>query len=378
MEKKPHISPWYFVVGLLVMLAVQTLCSPPGANTLPYSDFKSLLKEGEVRGVVIGSDSISRKLKGPQQLQNAAPGPNTVAARQPHGVDAQHRFVTARVNDPLVPELEARHVQFTGRVRHRYRWLSIVLGWVMPAVILVVLWALLMRRMGSDGGLMSIGKSKGKVYMQKKTGVTFADVAGIDEAKAELMEVVQFLAGPGRYRQLGGKIPKGVLVVGAPGTGKTLLAKAVAGEAGVPFFNLSGSDFVEIFVGVGAARVRDLFAQAQQRATDMARLMVTQYGMSERLGLATFEQQSPSMFLNAKAPMQQGQHEYSERTARTMDAEVHKLLDEAHARVSRTLAAQRATLDTLSALLLEKEVIDHEALMRIPRMAEIESRAGAG
>jgi ATP-dependent Zn protease len=242
----------------------------------------------------------------------------------------------------------------------------------------VVLWALLMKRMGSGGGLMSIGKSKGKVYMQKKTGVTFADVAGIDEAKAELMEVVQFLAGPGRYRQLGGKIPKGVLVVGAPGTGKTLLAKAVAGEAGVPFFNLSGSDFVEIFVGVGAARVRDLFAQAQQRATDMARLMVTQYGMSERLGLATFEQQSPSMFLNAKAPMQQGQHEYSERTARTMDAEVHKLLDEAHARVSRTLAAQRATLDTLSALLLEKEVIDHEALMRIPRMAEIESRAGAG
>jgi cell division protease FtsH len=115
-----------------------------------------------------------------------------------------------------------------------------------------------------------------------------------------------------------------------------------------------------------------------QRATDMARLMVTQYGMSERLGLATFEQQSPSMFLNAKAPMQQGQHEYSERTARTIDAEVHKLLDEAHTRVSRTLAAQRATLDTLSALLLEKEVVDREALMQIPRVAEIETRAGAG
>jgi cell division protease FtsH len=194
-EKKPHISPWYFVVGLLVMLAMQTLYSPPGAHTLPYSDFKSLLKEGEVRSVIIGSDSISGKLKGPQQPQNAAPGPNTVAARQPHGVDAQHRFVTARVNDPsLVPELEARHMQFTGRVRHR--WLSTILGWAMPAVILVALWALLMRRMGSGGGLMSIGKSKGKVYMQKKTGITFADVAGIDEAKAELMEVVHSLPVP--------------------------------------------------------------------------------------------------------------------------------------------------------------------------------------
>ncbi|HET8609159.1 MAG TPA: ATP-dependent zinc metalloprotease FtsH [Burkholderiales bacterium] len=628
MEKKPHFSPWYFVVGLLVMLAVQTLYSPQQANTLPYSDFKSLLKEGKVRSVIIGADSISGKLKEPQQPQNATEEPNTAAARKPHGADAQHRFVTARVNDPsLVPELEARRVQFTGRVRHQ--WLSTILGWVMPAVILVVLWALLMRRMGSGGGLMGVGKSKGKIYMQKKTGVTFADVAGIDEAKAELMEVVQFLAGPGRYRQLGGKIPKGVLVVGAPGTGKTLLAKAVAGEAGVPFFNLSGSDFVEIFVGVGAARVRDLFAQAQQRApciifideldalgkargaspvgghdereqtlnqllvemdgfetdksviimaatnrpemldaallrpgrfdrhvvvdrpdlngreqilkihtrqvrladdaslaklagltpgfvgadlanlvneaalhaarnnktvvemsdfeealdrivgglerknrvmnatekrtiayheaghalvaesrvhadrvskisiiprgvaalgytqqlptedryllkkselldrldvllggrvaeeivfgdvstgaqndlqraTDMARLMVTQYGMSERLGLATFEQQSPSMFLNVQVPAQQGQHEYSERTARTIDAEVHKLLDEAHARVSQTLAAQRATLDTLSALLLEKEVVDREALLQIPRVAEIESHAGTG
>ena len=163
-----------------------------------------------------------------------------------------------------MPELEAAHVRFTGHVANT--WIATLLSWILPAVIFVGLWMLVMKRMNPQSGLMSIGKSRAKVYVEHKTGVTFDDIAGIDEARAELMEIVDFLKNPERYRRLGGKIPKGVLLVGAPGTGKTLLAKAVAGEAGVPFFSLTGSDFVEMFVGVGAARVRDLFAQAQTKA----------------------------------------------------------------------------------------------------------------
>jgi cell division protease FtsH len=145
-------------------------------------------------------------------------------------------------------------------------WLSTLLSWILPAVIFFGLWMIVMKRMNPQSGLMSIGKSRAKVYVEHQTGVTFDDIAGIDEARGELMEIVDFLKNPERYRRLGGKIPKGVLLVGAPGTGKTLLAKAVAGEAKVPFFSLTGSDFVEMFVGVGAARVRDLFAQAQAKA----------------------------------------------------------------------------------------------------------------
>src|SRR5678816_4350948 len=141
------------------------------------------------------------------------------------------------------------------------------LSWVVPVVLFVLMWSYLGRKMGSgSGGLMQIGKSKARVYIEKKTGVTFADVAGIDEAEEEVAEVVGFLKDPDKYQRLGGHIPKGVLIVGPPGTGKTLLARAVAGEAGVPFFSLTGSDFVEMFVGVGAARVRDLFMQAMKNA----------------------------------------------------------------------------------------------------------------
>src|SRR4030095_5926193 len=143
---------------------------------------------------------------------------------------------------------------------------STLLSWVLPAVVFAGVWIFVMRRFGPQQGLMTIGKSKPRVYAEHKTGVTFDDVAGIDEARGELMEVVDFLKNPDRYRRLGGNIPKGVLIVAAHGTGRTLLSKAVAGEAGVPFFSLSGSDFVEMFVGVGAARVRDLFAQAQEKA----------------------------------------------------------------------------------------------------------------
>src|SRR5262249_9126421 len=151
-------------------------------------------------------------------------------------------------------ELERLHVQFTGHAENN--WLSALLGWLVPMAVFFGIWIFLVRRMNPQTPLMAIGKSKAKVYVQQDTGVSFDDVAGIDEARGELMEIVDFLKTPAKYHRLGGKIPKGVLLVGAPGTGKTLLAKAVAGEAKAPFFSLNGSDFVEMFVGVGAARVR--------------------------------------------------------------------------------------------------------------------------
>src|SRR3569832_184747 len=175
------------------------------------------------------------------------------------------RFTTVRGEDPaLIEALNAAKISYSGEIEGN--WAVTLLTWTVPGLIVIGLWTFLMRQSGMGNGVMEIGKSKAKVYIEKETGVTFGDVAGIDEAKGELMEVVQFLKTPDLYRRLGGKIPKGVLIVGAPGTGKTLLAKAVAGEAGVPFFSMSGSEFVEMFVGVGAARVRDLFAQAEQKA----------------------------------------------------------------------------------------------------------------
>jgi cell division protease FtsH len=175
--------------------------------------------------------------------------------------------VTIRVEDPeLATDLEHAGINFKGEVINE--WLPTVLSWVVPVVLFVLLWNFLFKRMGPRGGMMQIGKSKAKVYIEKKTGVSFNDVAGIDEAEEELIEVVEFLKNPQKYQRLGGHIPKGVLLVGPPGTGKTLLARAVAGEAGVPFFSISGSDFVEMFVGVGAARVRDLFSQAAQTCAE--------------------------------------------------------------------------------------------------------------
>ena len=180
--------------------------------------------------------------------------------------DGKSQFVTTRVDPQLADELKKYGVTYTGQVESTF--LQDLLSWVVPVLIFFGLWTFLARRMsqGLGGGLMSIGKSKAKVYVESDTGVRFDDVAGVDEAKDELREVVEFLKNPERYSRLGGRMPKGVLLVGPPGTGKTLLAKAVAGEAKVPFFSISGSEFVEMFVGVGAARVRDLFEQARSRA----------------------------------------------------------------------------------------------------------------
>ena len=214
-------------------------------DRVPYSQFRQWVTDGQVTECVIGSESIRGK---------------ALVAGSERG------FVTARVDDAgLIDLLEENQVRYSAQVENT--WLTTLLSWILPAVFFVGIWMFMARRMGGgSGGLMSIGKSKAKVYMEKGTGITFDDVAGIDEAKEELEEIVDFLRTPERFQALGGRIPRGVLLVGSPGTGKTLLAKAVAGEAGVPFFSISGSDFVEMFVGVGAARVRDLFEQAKKHA----------------------------------------------------------------------------------------------------------------
>ena len=261
--KKQKFSIGYFVIALIALFLLQSVLFAPHAETLSYSEFKALARKGKVSNLVLDKQTISGTLT-TDGLEGLLPKEKLEALKRVGS--GPHPFVTARVEDPsLVTELEVANVKFTGRVENT--WLSTLLSWILPALVFVGVWAFVIRRMGgAQGGLLAIGKSKAKVYVEHETGVTFDDVAGIDEARGELMEVVDFLKNPDRYRRLGGKIPKGVLIVGAPGTGKTLLAKAVAGEAGVPFFSLSGSDFVEMFVGVGAARVRDLFAQAQEKA----------------------------------------------------------------------------------------------------------------
>jgi len=261
--KQQSFTIWYVIAAFLTLFLVQALVLAPHVENLSYSEFKSLVAKDKVSSLVIGKQVITGTLAA-NGLEGLLPKEKIDELNRYGG--GVHRFVTARVDDPgLVAELEAAHVTFTGSVENT--WLTALLSWVVPALVFVGLWALVMRRMGNaQSGLLAIGKSKAKVYVEHSTGVTFDDVAGIDEARGELMEIVDFLKQPERYQRLGGKIPKGVLLVGSPGTGKTLLAKAVAGEARVPFFSLSGSDFVEMFVGVGAARIRDLFAQAQNKA----------------------------------------------------------------------------------------------------------------
>ncbi|HEV2228193.1 MAG TPA: ATP-dependent zinc metalloprotease FtsH [Steroidobacteraceae bacterium] len=264
MDTRHNFSIWYFVFAMVAMLALQSLLFNRHVETLAYSDFKTLLHAGKIKEVLIGDEALTgtADLRGAETLL-----PAEVAKSLPHDNLEQHAFITARVPDnDLIADLQAAKVRFSGQVENR--WLTTLLSWVAPALVFVLIWGFLMRRMGTGqlGSMLDVGKSKAKVFVQKETGVHFADVAGIDEAKQELMEVVDFLKNPERYRRLGGQIPKGVLIVGAPGTGKTLLAKAVAGEAGVPFLSISGSEFVEMFVGVGAARVRDLFEQAAKLA----------------------------------------------------------------------------------------------------------------
>lgn len=237
---------WYFVLVFILLIALQHYFLSKNVQTIPYSQFKHELSAGHISKLTIGTDTINGTL--------SAKGKNP------------EEFVTIRVEDPdLVKELDQKNVDYSGR--YESTWLSNILTWIVPIAIFFIVWRLLMTRMGGPGaGIMSFGRSRAKLLVQDEIQITFNDVAGIDEAKQELQEVVEFLKNPDKFQRLGGRIPKGVLLVGAPGTGKTLLAKAVAGEAKVPFFSISGSEFVEMFVGVGASRVRDLFSQATNQA----------------------------------------------------------------------------------------------------------------
>jgi cell division protease FtsH len=262
-DKRQAFSLWYLLGALVALVLVQELLATRHTQTLAYSEFKQALAAGKLSDVVIADGVATGRLQA-QGLDGILPKDKAEALERK---DGEHGFATVLLDDPgLVAALDEAKVRY-GSVREN-KWLGTLVSWVAPALVFFGIWWFLMKRMGGagQGGLLAIGKSKARVYMQQETGVSFKDVAGIDEARDELMEVVEFLKNPERYKRLGGRIPKGVLIVGAPGTGKTLLARAVAGEAGVPFLSLSGSEFVEMFVGVGAARVRDLFEQAATMA----------------------------------------------------------------------------------------------------------------
>jgi cell division protease FtsH len=244
---------WYGLAFLLLLGLAQMYYLTPGGRPIPYSDFKALVKGGQVADVTIGDQVIRGTLK----QAAAGSSPSDKQSKQ---------FTTTRVEDPkLTEELEAHNVKYSGEMVNR--WLPDLLGWIIPLVFFIGIWGFFFRRMsGAEGGVMSFARSRAKIFADDEVKVRFTDVAGVDEAREELKEIVEFLKNPKKYTNLGGRIPKGVLLVGPPGTGKTLLARAVAGEAHVPFFSLSGSEFVEMFVGVGAARIRDLFQQAEAKA----------------------------------------------------------------------------------------------------------------
>ena len=250
MEKQTKFNIWYVMLALLAVIWLRDAwLGMSQVETIPYSEFLHHVKAGEFEEIAISNNVIQAKLRKPTP-------------------DGRTRIVTTRVDPVLAKELSQYDVKFTGVVENTF--FRDLLSWVVPALVFAAIWMFVIRRMtgegGMGGGLMSIGKSKAKIYVETDTKVSFADVAGVDEAKDELREVVGFLKDPRGHGRLGGRLPKGVLLVGPPGTGKTLLARAVAGEAGVPFFSISGSEFVEMFVGVGAARVRDLFEQARKKA----------------------------------------------------------------------------------------------------------------
>ena len=251
MEKRHKFSIWYVLLGVWVVLLIQGyIASFLAAQVIPYSQFLDLLKGGKIVEAAVTANQIEGKMK--VEGEGGAPGETKA-------------FRTVRVDSELSTLLDQYKVVFKGQIESTL--LRDLLSWVFPLLLFVGIWYFFIRKMGAQqAGFMTLGKNKAKIYMQDELNVTFKDVAGVDEAKQELVEVVQFLKTPWKFTELGGRIPKGILLVGPPGAGKTLLAKAVAGESGVPFFSLSGSEFVEMFVGLGAARVRDLFVQAKEKA----------------------------------------------------------------------------------------------------------------
>ncbi|MEO1115305.1 MAG: ATP-dependent metallopeptidase FtsH/Yme1/Tma family protein, partial [Pseudomonadota bacterium] len=249
MEKKHQINLWYAFIAMMLVLMFQSWWTTyKTVEAIPYSQFETYLKDKKIEEISIRENTIEGKFKEPLK-------------------DGKQYFVTTRVDIPLAEELTKYDVKFTGIVQSTF--VRDLLSWVLPVLLFFGLWMFFIRRIAEKqgiGGMMTVGKSKAKVYVETDVDVRFDNVAGVDEAKRELKEVVDFLKDPKSYGRLGAHVPKGILLVGPPGTGKTLLARAVAGEAAVPFFSISGSEFVEMFVGVGAARVRDLFEQARKSA----------------------------------------------------------------------------------------------------------------
>jgi cell division protease FtsH len=248
MNKQHQWNAWYLVGAFMLLMLFQSVWTTyRTVEEIPYSDFLKFLNDGRIVELTVHQEQITGRLKEP--------------------INGRQYFVTVRVDPSLAEQIEKSGATFTGTVQNTF--LSTLLSWVVPVLLFFGIWMFVFRRFAEKqgfGGLVNVGKSKARVLVERDTGVTFDDVAGVDEAKAELQEIVSFLKDKDKYGRLGARIPKGILLVGPPGTGKTLIAKAVAGQAGVPFFSISGSEFVEMFVGVGAARVRDLFEQARKTA----------------------------------------------------------------------------------------------------------------
>ncbi|MBW2077266.1 MAG: ATP-dependent zinc metalloprotease FtsH [Deltaproteobacteria bacterium] len=249
MEKHHKFSIWYVLIAVWIVLILQhSIAQTFRVQQISYSEFLKGLQDGRVMEVAVTQDRIQGKIKTVEE-----------------GQEVERAFYTVRVDPNLSQMLEKYNVTFKGLAESNF--LKNLASWIFPIFLFIGIWYLMMRRFSAQqGSFLTLGRKKARVYMEDEVGVTFEDAAGVDEAKEELVEVIEFLKSPERFTRLGGKLPKGVLLVGPPGTGKTLLAKAVAGESGVPFFSMSGSEFVELFVGMGAARVRDLFAQAKEKA----------------------------------------------------------------------------------------------------------------
>src|SRR5438445_451791 len=495
MSQRIQFSLAYLLVAIIVLSFLQSWLLSPRTIEIPMSKFLELLKAEQIEKVAVTEREI-RGIAKPGALPAPPSAPGDRLRKLLGSEDEPRVFVTTRIplveDQQLVNELRAHHVEFAGRIETTF-WKDLLFGWVIPLAVMIAIWMFLMRRVG--GGptqALSFGRSKHKIFDRKELKTTFADVAGVDEAKAELVEIIDFLKNPRKYQRLGGRLPKGVLLVGPPGTGKTLLARAVAGEADVPFFTLSGSEFVEMFVGVGAARTpgfagadlanivneaallaarkeknavemsdfeeaidrmvaglekksrvlsekeRDIVAHHEmghafvaatvahadpvhkvtiiprgiaalgmtyqlptedrflltrseiedriavllggrvaeelvygevstgahndlERASELARLMVTKYGMSERVGLATYGERTP-LFL--KASGFGGERDFSEATARTISAEVRAILDRTDDRVRGILTTKKATLVAAAQELKRVETLEGEPLRR--------------
>ncbi|MGD9211277.1 MAG: ATP-dependent zinc metalloprotease FtsH [Desulfobacteraceae bacterium] len=249
MEKHHRFSMWYVLLAVWGVLIIHNFfVTAFEIQTIPYSKFLTLLKEEKISEVAI----TSNRIQGRMHTDGDAGGNGEL-------------FRTVRVDPEISHLLEKHNVKFKGQIESTF--LRDIFSWFFPVILFVGIWYYLIKRIqGQQQGFMTLGKNKAKIYMEDEVGVSFEDAAGVDEAKQELVEIIDFLKTPQRFTAIGGKVPRGILLVGPPGTGKTLLAKAVAGESGVPFFSMSGSEFVEMFVGMGAARVRDLFSQAKQKA----------------------------------------------------------------------------------------------------------------